>query len=349
MAIFLGVIAMYLSGCSSDTNQYSPDQVIHNALEEKTPAYYGETEMIITDKGEETREIVQEWRSNDGKTRTESQLQDGSSKVITVNDGSVMMVYEVEQNKAFMIDDVETLSLNQPSPRDQVTSLLEVIRDTHEVSTEDEGKILGRDVHRLIARAKQSDSLFGDLELWIDKEHWVVLKTVSYVGDIVSEMTYTKIDFNAKMSSDLFTVDLPEDVEVENLSSMLEALEISLEEIPTAMRESALYFPETDELKISLIELYEWEDKLDRNEININYTKDDLPLLSLSIFESSGETLSGIDGESVKIRNQEGFYIEMGNYLMWEEDGFTYSILFIDPNLTLEKFIEMAEEMEVIK
>ena len=83
MAIFLGVIAMYLSGCSSDTNQYSPDQVIQNALEEKSPTYYGEAEMIITDKGEETREIVQEWRSNDGKTRTESQLQDGSNKVIT--------------------------------------------------------------------------------------------------------------------------------------------------------------------------------------------------------------------------------------------------------------------------
>src|SRR5699024_11853090 len=86
MTIFLGGVAISLFGCSSTTNQYSPDQVIQNALKEKVPSYYGEIESTIHDQGVETKEIMREWRSNDGKTRIELQHQDGSSEAITVKD-----------------------------------------------------------------------------------------------------------------------------------------------------------------------------------------------------------------------------------------------------------------------
>src|SRR5690625_7767952 len=96
---------------------------------------------------------------------------------------------------------------------------------------------------------------------------------ILHTADSKTTMTYTTIDFEYKMSSDLFTVDLPEDVEVENLTGMLEPLEISLEDVPTKIRRSVVYFPETDELKISLIELYELQREINRNEVSFNYTK----------------------------------------------------------------------------
>lgn len=349
--IFLGVVIICLHGCSSETNQYSPDQVIQNALEELTPAYYGEAEFIINHQGEETEEMMQEWRGNDGKLRIESQYQDGSHQTISVNNGHQLILYEVDRNKAFMIDDPELLSFNQPSLKEQADMLLELLRDTHEISTERSEEVAGRDTHHLVAKAKKSDALFGDVELWIDKETWLVLKMILRTGDLMTEMTYKTIDFHVKMSPDLFTIDLPEDVDIESLLTELEKKEISLEKIPTEIGKPVIYFPETKELKISLIELYQQQSELDRAEVSIDYTKNDLPLLTLSVFETVDHVPDDKTGEIVNIRNHEGTYTMLGEFrsLLWEEDGMTYSIILVDPNLTIEELGKMTEEMELLQ
>lgn len=351
MTIFLGVVVMCLYGCSSETNQYSPDQVIQNALEESAPAYYGELEMIVSDKGETTVENIKEWRSSDGKIRRESKSQDGDNHIILANNGRILTLYEVDQNKAYFIDDEEILSFNKTSLKDQVNMQLEIVRDTHEISTKDAEKVAGRDTHRLLAKPKKSGTLFGDLEIWIDKENWLVLKIILHAGDTLSEIIYTKIDFNVEISPDIFTVDLPEDVEIEEMLTELETKEISLEEIPSEIGKSVNHFPKTKELEISLIEMYKPQGEIERAEVNINYTKNGLPLLTLSVFETADDVLDDMTGEIVSIRNHEGTYTVLGEFrsLLWEEDGVTYSIVLIDPNLTVEELVKMTEEMELIQ
>jgi len=350
LTIFFGGVVVSLFGCSSTTNQYSPDQVIQNALEEEMPSYYGEVESIIHDQGIETREIMREWRSNDGKTRIELQHQGGSNKTISVNDGHVLTIYEADQNKAYMIDDPEILSFNL-SPREQVNMLLKNIRDTHELSTKDGGKVISRDTHHISAKTKKNDTLFGDVELWIDKETWLILKMTLHAGDSVTTTAYTKIDFKTNMSSELFVIDLPEDVEIENMSDIAKTKEISLEDVPSKIGKSVNYFPETEEFKISLVELYELQGELNRNEVSIDYTRNGLPLLTLSVFEKGTDTLDDLPGEIVKVRNHDGIYETLGDVrsLLWQEDGFTYSILLIDPNYAIEELIHLTEKMEAIR
>lgn len=352
ITIFLGVVGMSIYGCSSDANQYSPDQVIHNALKEIIPAYYGEVEIITNHQDVVRGEVMQEWRSDDGKIRIESEDLDGTHRTISVNNGSVLKLYELEQNKAFIIEDPKLLSLNQPSPKEQTNKLLESLRDTHEISTKQGEKIADRDTHQLHAKPIKSGTLFGEVELWIDKETWLVLKMVLHTGDAFTEMTYTKIDFNPKLSHDLFTIDLPEDVEIENMLSGLEIREVLLEEISIEIGESTMYFPETEDLKISLIELYDYQDELTRNEVSIDYIKNDLPLLTLLVFETENPEVEDIvEGETIKVRNQKGMYIEQGSFrsVFWDENGITYSIVLIDPNLTLAEILQMTEEMEFVK
>src|SRR5699024_4642831 len=173
--ILLGVMILGLFGCSSETKQYSPDQVINNALEEKDlpGAYYGETESTTSEKGEKVDQyIMKEWRSDDGKARVEATNKDGSDESIAVNDGNEFISYEVE------------------------------------------AEIAGRDSYHLVAKAKEENTLFGDQELWIDKENWMVLKMIFNTGDSKTEMVYTKIDFNPRIPADTFTLDLPDDVEM---------------------------------------------------------------------------------------------------------------------------------------
>lgn len=357
MTILLGVMIMGLFGCSSETKQYSPEQVINNALEEADlpGAYYGEIESTTSEKGEKKEEIImKEWRDDNGKTRVEATNKDGSDQSIAVNDGNEFISYEVGENQAYMIDDPELLEFNQPSPKEQANNLLDMVRDTHEITTEGDAEIAGRNTYHLIAKAKEENTLFGDQELWIDKENWMVLKMTLNSGESKTEMTYTKIDFDPKIPAKIFTLDLPADVEVKNLDDISNESEITLEEAKENIGEFR-YFPENEEMDISTIEMIELQGEIKRKEVNIDYKKDDLPLLTLSVFDSPEETdedtLEFPGEKAVTIRDQEGSFTESSGFrsLLWQEEGKNYSIILIDPNLTLEDLKEMTEGMEIVE
>src|SRR5699024_3882686 len=253
-----------------------------------------------------------------------------------------------------MIDDPELLEFNQPSPKEQVNNLLEMVRDTHEISSEGEAEIAGRDTYHLVAKAKEENTLFGDQELWIDKENWMVLKMIFNTGDSKTEMVYTKIDFNPRIPADTFTLDRPDDVEMKNLDDMSNESKITLEAAKENIG-SFHYFPENEELDISTIEMIELQGEIKRKEVNIDYKKDDLPLLTLAVFDSpeamDEEALELPGEEAVTIRDQEGSFTESSGFrsLVWQEDGKNYSIILIDPNLTLEDLKEMTKEMELVE
>lgn len=343
-----------LAGCTSTMSQYSPDQVINNALEETTSleSYYAEVEWKTTEKGKDTEQIfMKEWHSDDGKIRVETKNKEGSEQTIVVNDGHALMTYQVEENQAWIIHHPELIELNQLSQKDQASLFLEIVRDTHEVSVEGEEKIIGRATYHLVAEAKADSSLFGDMELWVDKENWRVLKMILHTGDTKDEILYTKIDFSEKISSHIFTLDLPEDVDLQNVEDISQTIELTLDEVAEQFTQPIFYFPEKTGLEISAIELVDMQSELFQKEVSFDYTKDDLPLLTLSVFESTEESQDEAfvfpGEETVTVRNQEGFYSEFSGIrtLQWQEEGLSYSIMIIDPNVTIEDLQELADEM----
>lgn len=356
IAIWMGGIILGLFGCSSETNQYSPEQVIQNALEEpdSLESYYAEAESVTREKGKETMQIyMKEWRDTNGNVRVETESETGDDKSIAVNDGKNITVYQVKANQAYVIDDPELLSFNPPSPKEQAQQLLEMIGDTNQVLQEGEAEIAGRQAYHLIANEKDKNTLFGDVELWIDKENWMVLKMISKIGDMETETIYTKINFGAKIPAEKFTIDLPGDAEIKNMDDMNKTSEVTLEEAKEKIGKAFYYFSEADGRDMTTIELVELEGELKRNEVNIDYKKDGLPFLTLTVFQSPEEAdeYKLPQEESVSIRNQEGFYMETGEFrsLVWQEDGLSYSVMPIDPNLTLEDLQELAKDMAAIE
>jgi len=349
----VGVLAMGLFGCSSES-QFLPEQVINNALERaKEPAsYYLEAEMRTVEGGKETERILlKEWVSEEGQRRTETQYADGSGKSIAVHDGAKLISYQPETNQAFLIENAELSELNQMSPKHQAEQLLNMIRDTHEITGGGEEKIAGREAYRLNAKAKDKDSLIGDQELWIDKENWMVLKMVSASGDVRSEMVLTEVDLNPAIPAETFVLELPEHVQIVDLEEMNRTTEVTLAEAAENIGAAFLYFPESGGLSISRIELAELAGELKRKEVNFDYQKDGLPSFTMTVFpspEDSGEDIGRLPGEeAVTVRGQEGTYMEMGDFrsLVWQENGLNYSIVFVDPNLTLEQFTALADSM----
>jgi outer membrane lipoprotein-sorting protein len=354
---FIGGITMGTFGCSSleSGNQFSPEQVINNALEETTEigAYYAEAELITIEKGKDPEKILlKEWVNEDGKKRTETQMEDGSELSIAVNDGKQLISYQPEIKQAFVIEADELQALNQISPKQQAEQLLKMIQDTHEVRSEGEKEIVGRSTYHLIAEAKDDKGLFGDQELWIDKETWMVLKTSSSSGDINMEMSYTKLELSPDFDKDMFTLELPKDVEVQDLlEDMEEPSEITLQEAVEKVGSPFLHIPESSELKIDRIEVMELQGDLSRNEVNIDYQNKGLPFLTMSVFqtpEDLDEEIGALPGEeTVKIRNKEASFMDINDFrsLSWQEEGLTYNILFIDPSLTMEEVSELLTEM----
>lgn len=352
MFIGIAVIALISFGCSNKTNQFSPSQVVDNALAEadRVETFYGESEIIIENKGEQIEKLIlKEWRDGD-RVRVEVEGEDETA--ISVFDGSQFIIYDQTSNNALITE--ETTEITQMSMKEQAEILLELISESHDTEIVGDDEIAGRDTFHLKAEQKNTSALFGDQELWIDKESWLVLKMISVSGDMVTSSEYKEIDFNADITDDLFTIDLPDDVEFQELEDY-EPVEVAeLSEAVEKIGESFLYIPEDDSLSIDSIDFTSIDNT--HKEANISYVKEGSPYFNLSIINSSFGDDEDIDlfdmgEEKIDVRGQDGEYFGMDDFrlLIWEENGLNYNVQLVAEELTLEEVQHILENMEEVE
>lgn len=349
ISICLVIISLF--GCTEKVSEYTPENLINTVLSEPDipEPFYAEMEWIMNEKGNVTEHLLMKhWYDYDGKYRIEIENPTDGEQAITVNDGQSIIVYSVEDNEAFITNDSELFSMNQPSFKEQANYLLEAILETHTVEVVGEEKIAGRQTHHLVATAKEDDILLGNQELWIDKKNWMVLKQINNSGDMTLEMVYKTIDFRKKMPAELFTLDLPKNVQI-HYESDLDGRTVSLEEAIIGMDKPFLYFRETNDLKIANIQFSEHDEE---QQLVFDYEKNGLPFLELTVYEMDIELFDELselmDGEPIQVRGHKGYY-SGGSIRMveWMEEDLTYSVVFVDPNLTLEQFNELTEDMDI--
>lgn len=351
----IGMVMLMLFACSEDDNHYSPDQVIKNTLEKtrELESYYAEIEMVTKEAGEVIDEMkMKEWQGKDGKSRIETANPDGRDENIAVNDGNQVTTYIVDKNEAFIIDEMEEIN-QQQSLKEQIHFYLNNIRKTHKIEVVGEEKVAGRDAQHFIATPKETGTLIGKQEGWIDQETWLLLKMTMMMGDTGVEMNYTKVEIDPDMSEDLFELDLPEDVIIQDVEDSFENEIIDLTEVPESIGRDVLYLPEKDGLGISRVEKTELKGEIERTEVQIDYEKDGKPYFSLFLFETpdSEEDMDLFDEEAIEIRGEEGSLYEDSfmRLLSWQEDGISYSVDLEDEELRIEDFLDLAEEMEYMK
>lgn len=347
--ISIAFIAMFLVGCQS-AEQFSPEQVMEKAMEsgeEETP-YYGEMTMTVTDDDDTFEITSKEWRK--GNQSLEEVVVEGD-KMTTLKNGEVVMIYDEVDNTVMETEFEEGTELNLSS-KERLEKMLELVEDTHTLEKKADEKIAGRDAMHLVAEKKpDKKSLFGDQEIWIDKENWLVLKTIDQTEDNQSVMEYTKIEMEPKMSDDIFTLDLPDDVEVESLDDYDMEKEITLEEGMEILEESFLYLDEQDGLTLDKVTHFDMEEEGAIVSIDLHYELAGLPYLDLSVMkiEDEEEIDDGLS-EEIDIRGYEGSYVDLdgAHMVTWTEGGFQYNAWFINPNISIEEMQEQLEEMEEV-
>jgi len=343
-------------GCAEESSNYSPEQMINHAIaEEELPAYYAEsTSATSTESSDEEISIMREWRSDDGKIRVEVENEAGEDRSVAVNDGSSVTTHQMDENKFIVMDDEELLEFNPPSQKEQANLMLEQIRDTHEVSSEEDDEVAGRETYHLVAEPIENNSLFGRQEIWIDKENWMVLKMIFWTGNQKMEMLYTKVDLDPDIPEEKFTLDIPDDAEVTNVNDLNNTEEVTLKDAVEGVGKPFLYFPDEAGMEIGSIEKDDLTGLVERTEINIEYTKDGVPFATLAVFESPDDVDKGFampDEEEATVRGVDGTFTDTDGLrlLNWQEDGLTYSMIVIDPNIELEELQQLTEQMVLVE
>ncbi|WP_054949396.1 LolA family protein [Numidum massiliense] len=350
----LSAFSLIAAGCSmQEANAYSPETIVQKTLEQSKSidTLYGEADLVtyVNDKKSE-QFAIKEWVDfKENKRRTEIDSKD--EQVTSVKDGKKIISYTKGDDTAHVIDDPELLSLSEQSPQDSSQTLLQHIKKTHDAELVGEEKVANRDAFHIEAKAKRKNSFGGDMDIWIDKKNWIVLKSISHTGDIRSEMEYKKVEVNKPLEQSLFVLDLPDNVKMKTIDTDDVGEKVTIDEARKLFDKPVMYFPEQDGLKVEKVEKVE-ATAFEHKELIISYAKEDQPYISLTVLKASDEDKGGasdlgMNTKKVKVRSHEGEFVdeEGFRFLSWEENGMTYSIMLEDPKVTLEELQKLAETM----
>ncbi len=336
------LMTLSLVGCNSETS-YSPQEIIDQSLQEtqELASYYGEYTLDIDESGVAN---VKEWMK-DGKRRIEMSV-DGDH-VIAVNDGKQIISYSKKENKATIIsfENGELGDFMGQSAKDSAQVLLNLVKDSHDITIAGEESIAGRDTYHITAKAQKKNTLLGDVEVWIDKKTWLTLKTITTNAGNVTTQEYSKLDVNKKMEDKLFTFDIPKDATVEKIDPQNQTSTATIEEVKEQLG-NFLMVPEVNGLSISTIVDMKVKE---RPEFSFEFEKDDQPAFSVSVLkEVSNEEFGNLGNEEeIQVRGKKGTCMDLGELFVisWSEDGYQYNIISENPEFTKEEILAYAEEM----
>lgn len=333
------ILSLSLAACN-DQASYSPQEILEQAMQETSElsSYYAEYTLDMEDEGTiETKH----WEKN-GKARVETTDASGEEN-FAINDGKSLITYTKSDNTAiiFELGDVGE-GFEKFSVKEQALRILEIIKDSHDITVGQDEKIAGHDTYHLIAKAKKPNTLIGDMEIWVDKKTWMTLKSVSKSGGLEATTEFQKFEPNAKIDDALFTADLPEDAIIQE--EKIEPLKLVTLEEATEKLGSFLIAPESTGYTLESIEDM---NAPQTNEIALRYFKNDEPQFSLSVFKPQAPFDE--EEERIEVRGQEGTKIDMEffRFLQWDESGLRYNIIFENPELTYEEVLKLTEQMEL--
>lgn len=343
--IIFVILLFFLTGCSIPMN-HSADEIITNMIEsnDEIYKYYAEGKIVIYE-GDDVKEEsnFKEFVNDDGRRKIEIKDVVNNNYNVTVRMEKEIITYDENSNTAIKIDFEAHEDSHSLTQREQITNLLQITKETHEQKVVGEEKINGFDTFHLVLTAKDNNSLLGNLEFWVDKKTWFIIKSKNVFGDSRTETKYTKIDFDPSFSDETFTIVLPEDVKIESVGDSLLAEKGDIKDAEKLLGQSFYMFND-DDLVLNHIEIS--ESKL-HDEVALNYSKDGLPAVTLSIFSTpEGKGMEIVSGEFT-IRGVPAEYdiISETQFFLWDEEGLRYSLIVENPEITEEQIIELTETM----
>lgn len=352
---------MSLMGCSIKSDTIIPEELITNVMKasEKPKSFYGEMKMQVYDNGSLQEDFtMKEWVDNSSskiKRRLENESK-GEGKVVTTNDGDKIISYMEKDKKALTIKVDNELSSNYLNYKDQLIRDLGNISKTHELTFKNEENVNGFKTYHLSAKPKDKNSIRGNEDYWIDKEHWFLIKVTSEMGNNKTNMEYTKVDFSPKLNENLFIQNLPSDVKIEDVNQTVSENEksIDLKEAASIAGKPILCIQGNANYTLKNVKFMNFE-RMKLKEIDQTYEKNGVEAFILSTMvvgdKEQDKDDTKLPGEKeIDIRGTKGKAMDAEiRTVTWSEDGLNYSLLVQDSKLTLEDAKKLVESLSLSK
>ncbi|WP_282804491.1 LolA family protein [Clostridium tetani] len=355
MVSLLGITA--LEGCEG-RNSILPEEIVAHAMEvnDKNKTYYGERKTVIHEGDKVVEETTsKEWfdiSKDKIRVRIENYKKGNESNFISTNDGNKVILYMKDQNKALTMKSIDSSNVPVRSLREETKQLLDIIKKSHEIKTLGEEKINGMDTYHLKAVPKEEKSILGEQELWIDKDDWFVVKSISQSANTKILSEYTKLDFSIKIKDSLFTQQIPKGVKIEKMEDLgPKSKKMDLKAVKDYLGSSFLYFNKESKIDIKDINLQQYGSKDIDDEIIMEYTKDNKPFCSISVRKDKDNIPEDakMPGEKdINIRGQKGSVVEGNiNIFLWAENNVRYSVILKDNSIKVEDFAKVLDKMSL--
>lgn len=358
MTGMMTILLLLLTACASVATP-SADEIatqLQAALE--TPMHGIMETTNLTPDGQEETTVMEMWQNGFEQTRTVTlEGSEGVVGSIDVRNGNDIWFYHPHDNTYSHIE----LS-DMPSGEEmggEMTQMVEQMLESMEISYLGSGNVAERKVHELKFTPKEGAEnvgfIPGDTTISVDSETWYPLKM-----QIESEqfgtmrMEYREIEFNPDFPPDTFTFVPPEgakEVEIEMPEMEELTLEEAREKAPFSLLEPTS-LPEGFEFEAAqLFEMLDNEEMSGASLI-LNYTNGIGQLTIAEFYSPEGHpsmsdmAASGMEGEKVTVRGQEGYLMEAGmgmRGVMWLEDELQISIF---GSLSKEEILNVAESLE---
>lgn len=345
LAIFL-LIAV-LSGCTASVTM-SAEEIINNAIDAQKEEldYYAEAEVLVKENGVLVNKIqFSEYQKGNNAKYIMEDKQTGD-EIELLQEGRMLTYYNKKKNDAFTLELDDSLDLmNQMNPKEELERTLEMMKDSHERKVMKEEVHLNRDVYHIHLKAKDLNSLFGDMDVWVDKLTWMIVKISSESGSAEIAATYTKLDFSPAFKENTFTLNIPENLKIRELDATMDIMssETTIDEIVTLLGNEILLLNDTD---WALVDLAKY-DTIDGHEFELVYRKEDVHQLRVHITESPKEDRLALDPDGkVHVRGQVALADKGLSMVLWDEAGLRYTITHDHPYYTLDDIKELAEDMK---
>ncbi|MGO1469374.1 MAG: LolA family protein [Tissierella sp.] len=357
--IFILASSFLLTGCESPlVKTLLPEEIVKAAIDtnEKEEDYYIKSNMKIFENGELIEEMLtEEWRAKiDGevKRRTEIVSEDEGRMISLINEKEIK-VYQEDSNEVFTISNEmgEGSNLNK-SVKEKTMNELDMAKRMYEIDNLGEETINGRETYHLKGEPMEESSLLGDYEAWIDKDNWVVVKSINKSGDIKVVTENIQVEFSPEIDDSFFSLDLPEDVKkIDMDEDISDTDEITIEEADKKLGGKLLYISDK-KYKLEKATFSSYNSDLVPDEMVFHYSKDDSGTFFISVLEKQEEMEDDgvLEFEEREIRgNKANIMNDILKMITFYEDGLQYNLIMEDEEMTIDEGIDIIENMKKYK
>lgn len=344
-----------ISGCGNLlVKSLLPEEIVEAAIErnENEDDYYIKSTTKIFEKDELLEEFsTKEWSFKvDGqvKRRTEMASKE-EGMTISLVDEKEITIYQEDTNEVFTLNNtIEGSSNLNKSLKEKTISELDMAKKMYDVKNLGEVDINGRDTYHLKGVPLKESTLLGDYEIWIDKENWIVVKSISKSGDMEIITENIEVDFSPKIDNAIFDLEIPEDAKIVDLDEdVSDTKEVTLEEANEKLDGKLLYIKD-EKYKLEKAVSSTYNSDMIPDEMVFNYSKDGQGLFTISVLKKQAEMEDDgvMEFREKEIRGNKAYIIEdIIKMISFYEEGLQYNLIIEDDGMTIDEGVEIIENM----